>query len=129
MSQLEVVRDEVWEDSGPTFMARVKGNDGAYITQASLTAITWKVYDSDSATPNTAIANGTCTVASSVFDTLQTGDPWSKDSTGYNFKYTMAATSVPTGGHNYVVEFSFDPKTGDDFPVVYYVSVRRLRSS
>lgn len=115
----------VWEDSGASFMARVVGNDAANITQASITGITCKVFDSS----GTSVATPSITVANVVFDTLQTDARWTVDGTGYNFLHAMPDTVFTTGGETYTVEYMFDPASGSDFPCVYEVPARALLGS
>jgi hypothetical protein len=129
MDSTDVVKAVVWEDGGATVLARVLGNSGAAITQASLTGISYKVFDLQSATPDTAIATGTVTVATSVFDTLQTDAIWSADSTGYNFKHALAATCFPNGDRTYRVEYLFDPASGENFWLVCELSAKAVRTS
>ncbi len=116
----------VWEGFGATALARIKGADGANITQASLTGITCTVYDlSDGST----VVTPTVVVADSVFDTLQTGDArWEDakggDLTGFNFEFALPDTAFPVGGQEYRVTFAFDPVTGADFPLVYLATAK-----
>ena len=63
---------QAFEDGGATFMARILGNDGAAITQASISTITCAVYDLSTSTPTVAILAPSLVVATVVFDTLQT---------------------------------------------------------
>ena len=113
----------IWEDGAATCMARVLGNAGTAITQASLTAITYKIYDIDSDTPTTVVSSGTVTISTDVFDTLQTGARWTIDSTGYNYLTTFAASNFATPNHRYVIEVTFDPTSGDNFPCVFQIAV------
>lgn len=112
----------VWEDAAATFLARIKGDSGAFITQASLTGITYKVYDRSD---GSAVTTGTVTVSSAVFDALQTSDArWEDeatkgDTTGFNFEFQVPGTAFPKGDIDYQVEFWFDPVTGEDFAVVF----------
>ncbi len=100
----------VIEDAGVTFMARVYGNAGTAITQASLSSIGYAVTDlSDLTNP---VTSGTLTISSVVFDTLQTGVRWTKDSTGYNFLYAAPATWTPSGKRRYAYVFTFTPSDG-----------------
>ena len=121
----------IWEDSAATLMARVVGADGSHITQATINAISYKIFDLNSATPGTAIKSGNLVVANTVFDSLQTDARWTEDSTGYNFRVTQAAdTSVfATGGHRYRQEILFDPVTGEDFWVVFEIYCEDVRTS
>lgn len=93
------------EDTAATFMARIYASDGAAAQQADVSSITYDVFDTYD---GTQIADDvSLTVSAVVFDTLQTGGPWTLDSTGYNFKTTLAGTRFPTGGRTYRVEFKF----------------------
>src|SRR6187402_145567 len=99
-----------FEDGGATFMARVLGNAGTAITQATISSITCNVYDMTA--PTVAVISPTVTVNSVVFDTLQTDARWTADTTGYNFLHAMPATAFPTGKRNYKVEYKFTPTSG-----------------
>jgi hypothetical protein len=117
------------EHSPATVLARVYGLAGTAITQASLSAIACSVYDLDSATPNTAVATPTVTIVSSVFDTLQTGGAWDKDSTGYNFSHTIGKAVFTSGGHRYKAEYKFTPTSGDSWRGIeadIYVEPQRM---
>jgi hypothetical protein len=136
MPEATIYRGYIWEDAGCTFLARIRNTTGSYITQATLSSIAWKVFDLDSATPNTATASGTCTIASTVYDSLQTeADVWTKDGTGYNWKYTMAASNFPDGNNGttlqrrYRVEFLFTPTSGEVFYHVVEPTARLIRGS
>lgn len=129
MSATEIIKGSVWEDGGATILARVTGNAGAAITQASLTSITCKVFDLDGTTPDTAITTPTITVSTAVYDTLQTDARWTVDSTGYNFIDALAATNFPTGDHLYRVEYKFTPTSGAVFFVVAELYAKNVRTS
>jgi hypothetical protein len=105
------------EDTGPALMGRVYGNDASAITQASLTSIALYVYNK--AEIGTPIAsNVSVDKAVAVFDTLQTDARWTKDSTGYNFRYDCPAAYLPSPGR-YIYEFVFTPTSGAMFMVVF----------
>lgn len=118
-----VPRDaSVYEGSGVRWMARVTGGNGANIVQADVSSIAFSVYDL--ADTDAATATGALSVASVVFDSLQTDARWTVDSIGYNFAWDMAYTIFEDGGTTYRVEVTFTPASGDpfhlvrDFPVV-----------
>jgi hypothetical protein len=115
----QVITGIVIEDSGATFLARIHGNAGTAITPATISSIAFNVFSLNA--PSTVVLSGTCTVSSTVFDTLQTDAIWTKDSTGYNFKYAMAATAFPTGNVRYRVSFKFTPTSGEVFHALYEV--------
>jgi hypothetical protein len=118
-----------FEDGTVSLMARVIGNAGAAITQASLTAI--KLYAYNLADTTTPVAdNVTVVIASTVYDTLQTASPWDDeaDSEGYNFRYDVPQTYLASPGR-YRFEFRFDPASGGDFFVVFQGEALNLVSS
>ena len=116
----------------PTFAARVRNNAAAYITQATVSSIKYTIYaltrsDPTARTAITAHTNVSVTVASTVFDTLQTGTVWgSKDTTGYNFAHQPSvAGSVfdKIGTDQYLVEYTLTPTTGQSIRIGFLVSV------
>jgi len=121
-----IVTDAVYEDSGFSLMARIYGQAATAITQATISSIALKVYEVSS---STSVATATPVVATCVFDTLQTDAYWTKDSTGYNFRYSTLAAQVPTGGSRYIFEFTFTPASGAVFPVVFEVPTLDLYGS
>ena len=124
-----VIKGTIWEDTGPYMMARITGNDGANVTQSDVSSISYVVVDMTDT--DTAVASGTLTVASVIYDTLQSGDSrWTEDSTGYNFGFTLAATAFPTGARTYRVDCDFDMATGENLAVVFeIVTKKRFRPS
>lgn len=128
MPRAKLFKSTVWEDGGAALMARVVGNDAANVTQASLSAITQYAYDTTNA-PTTDVGVGTLTIANVIFDTLQTDDRWTVDSTGYNFRHDVPATVFATGGGVYRVEYKFEPASGDNFYVVFQVTAKAISSS
>lgn len=125
-----VVKGEGLEDSPATILGRIRGNNGAVATQASFNAISYTVFNETSATPDNSTGNGNCTVATVVFDTLQTDAIWASDSTGYNFKHELAGTNFPTGNNLYRIEYTFTPSGGGNaYKGVALHYVRPLRGS
>lgn len=120
------IKGFVWEDGGATTLARILGLDGDLIVQADVSTITCLVYDITSAA---SIITPTVTVASAVFDTLQTDARWSVDTTGFNFSYALPATAFPTGEHDYRIEYKFTPASGAAYFVVYQVHSREVYTS
>ncbi len=118
----------VFEDGSASFMARVVGVDGGNIVQSDITSITFKVYDSG----GTEAATGTLTVATVVFNVLQTDARWNPaiDTTGYNFRDDRIAGTFAAGGR-YKVEYKFTPGSGADyvFWVVFKVAAQAVLTS
>ncbi len=127
MPRPETNKAQVWEDSGLWLAARIKGNDGSYIQQSNFGTIDYAVHDADG---QEVKATASLTVASVVYDTLQTADPrWPHNDTGYNFAFLFPASAFPTGGKTNSVEVKFTPSSGEPFHVVWDVKVMDLKRS
>ena len=107
------------EDSEVTFRDRIIDQSGDAIQQADVASIAYRV--ADVTAPSTVVASGSLTVASVVYDTLQTTD-WTADATGYNFKASLAGTCFPSGEKAYRVEFAFTMTSGGPLYVLKEVS-------
>ena len=130
MSQSGVVSGLIWEDSDVACMARIKLNGAvASFVQASIASVSRKIFDRKSATPSTAVDEADLTVATVVFDTLQTDGRWTKDATGYNFRDTIAAADLSTGGSQFRVEYKFTTTGGSVFFAVFELTSQDIWSS
>jgi len=122
-----VTKASVHEDTDITFLARVLVDASNTLTpavQADISTITYAVYAGA-----TSIGTGSVAVSSSVYNTLQTGTIWGVDSTGFNFKATLANTLFPTGSTTYTVDFKFTLASGNQFFVSFEVVTRDLAST
>lgn len=125
MASPVIVTGTVWEDGGASMMARVVGNAGANIVQADIQSIARNVFIG-----TTLDAGPTAlTVATVVFDTLQTDARWSIDSTGYNFRDDVAAAIFATGDTRYRLEYAFTPASGEVFQVVFEAKAKAIHTS
>lgn len=106
MSAFDVIRGTCWEDSSVTCLARIVGPDGNNATQSNVGAITCSVFDRTGTTPDVATQTPTVSVASAVYNALQTDSRWSVDSTGYNFAHTITPTGPATGEHSYRIVYT-----------------------
>jgi hypothetical protein len=95
MSCCDVIQGCVAEDSTFAVLARIEVN-GANGVQSDFTAITYKAWNTTDR--STVFASGTLTVATVVFNTLQTDGRWNADATGYNFRHDIAASVFTTPG-------------------------------
>lgn len=122
-------------NASPVLFARVVDSNGSNITQASVRSITYSAYLLDAEWPadrdnRTSVAGHTdvaVTVASSVFDTLQTEDTrWDVDAAGYNFRHQLDVTTSPCfaiAGRMYLLEYTITPTSGQKIVVQYIVKV------
>jgi len=116
----------IYEDTGVTCMSRILGDDAAAITQATTSSIELKTFKNISTTATSTTA---LTVANVVFDSYQTDARWSKDSTGYNFRYAVPSSVFDDGDATYRLEFKFTPTSGSDYFVVFQVDTVEVFSS
>ena len=109
----------VFKNGTITNMARITGADAANITQSDISSGTYSVFllndqdaDDRTATLHTDLP---LTIASVIFDTLQTDARWTEDDTGYNFRHTVdvsSSTAFETAGRRYLVEYKLTPSSG-----------------
>ncbi len=121
------IQGNIYEDGGASVMARVIGNAGTAITQASLSSISYKVFDL--ATGETALQSGVLTISAVVFDALQTDARWTADSTGYNFLHACPASWFTDANHQYRIEYKFTPASGEVCWVVALLTTLPLYTS
>ena len=107
--------------------ARVVDKDGNVLVQGSFSGpILQRVYDLGSADPATAVLSNTITVASSVFNTLQT---WDIDDIGFNFQTGVTSNDVAwEGGHSFRFSYLFPHATQGYIPVVFDLKIKSLLS-
>jgi len=122
MDASEIQADAIWEGVSPTVMARWRGSTGGNLKQANVTTIAYQVHDLHVSSTAGAVASSTgLTVSDVIFDTLQTDERWTKDTTGYNFRHTLGSTVFATGGHTYRVEYRLtESSTGAEVSKVVY---------
>lgn len=116
----------IYEDTGVTCMSRILGDDAAAITQATTSAIVLNAFKNTSTTPT---YTASLTVADVVFDSYQTDARWSKDSTGYNFRYAVIASIFDAGDATYRLEFKFTPTSGSVYFVIFEIDTVEVFTS
>lgn len=123
-----------WENTTPVVMARLTDATGAALTQASFavlpaTPIMYYVYDLALGLAGVVTDPGTAlVVATVIFDVLQTGNGWTADTTGYNFRWVIPAGefALAAGDKRYQVEIMFTLTTGEIIGLVALVERRNL---
>nr|PZN73715.1 MAG: hypothetical protein DIU57_19780 [Pseudomonadota bacterium] len=78
------------QNDTPPLRVYIEDESGTPLKQSDVVSIHRKIYDLDSDTPTTAIDESDLEVSETIYDELQ---PWTADSTGYNFM------DVVKGGH------------------------------
>jgi hypothetical protein len=117
----------VFEDSGFHLMARLMRNDGNVCPSGDFSAIDLNVFDIDRDWK--VVDSSTLTIANVFFDVLQTDSRWTKDSTGYNFRHAVAASSMIQGDSTYRYEFKFTATSGAVVWVLFDVPTINLKRS
>jgi hypothetical protein len=127
---------EVVEDTQVPLIARVTSISGSgatspissedkLITQADVSSISVKVYDSS----GTLITSATPSAASTVFDTIQTSLSWQGLTVGGNFRYILPAAASPVGNTTNRVEILITQTDGTILPALWDVHVTPLYQS
>jgi hypothetical protein len=94
-------------------------------TQSTISLITWKLFRTDN---RTQISSGTLTVASVIFNTLQTW-PDKPNESGYNFATSFSGSLFASGASRYRLEITFTPTGGEAFPVIFNLNPLDLMGS
>lgn len=103
-----------------TCLARIVGEDGAAINQASVSAVTYSVFLLDENDPDARSAvdghdGESLGVSTIIFNSLQTDARWTVDDTGYNFRHTIDVSTdgaFTVAGRSYLVEYRLMPAGG-----------------
>ena len=107
MPEPRIWRDKVSEIGSKYHRARLVDRNRTVLTQGDLTGtVQKKVYDLHSDDADTPIFQGSNTIGSTVFNSLQA---WDIDAQGYNLEYVTTSNEVGgwTGGHTYRVEIFY----------------------
>ncbi len=110
---LRLYRADIWAGDTPSCRDRITDADGVNLTQADVATITRDVVDA-SRGKSLQLAQSV-TVASVVYDTLQTDAMWTVDTDGYNFKCTVPGSLLPHAGRIYRVRFNITTTGGTLF--------------
>lgn len=117
----------VFAGSPPLLMARVQivGDDFSLddITQSDVASITYSVTDTSD---GTATASGSLAAAAVIYDTLQTGDVWTTDSTGFNFAHRPSAASIPDGNKTYIAEYVITSGDGQVVVLRFTIQTKKV---
>lgn len=106
MPQAAAVRATVWQGTACVLLGRLVNLAGQYVTQASISGISYKVVDLKQV-PAAVVNAGIFTISSVIFDVLQTDGRWTVDSTGYNVAMLMPGSNFPNAATTYRVQVTF----------------------
>ncbi|TWT90996.1 hypothetical protein Mal64_13950 [Pseudobythopirellula maris] len=110
----------LFESSGAVLLARVVRADGALLTPAQVSAVSYSVSEVDACrphqlTPVEGHANNPLTPGDVFFAALQTDGYWEADESGYNFRHEVdvsSAEAFPAAGRAYLVRYEVTPVSG-----------------
>ena len=112
--------------SNPTLLARIADEAGNLFTANSFSYITANVRHKATGRTPTGF-DALAVPLSSVSPKLQTGEPWKKDTIGYNFSYTLPGTvgapALPWVGE-YYIHVTFVRVSGVPFVLRFEVEVQ-----
>ena len=117
------VTQSIWEGGSLKVMGRGYDKNRLVLTQAKVASIRYRCVASGT---TEVIALTALTVASVIFDTLQTtalDAAWTKDETGYNFMYIFPPATFPDGGITYYLPIEFTDVTSPT-AIVSYLNVK-----
>ncbi len=109
---------------------RLTDQDGAAYQQADVTSIAYTVKvlddpDQETGTDVSGHVAESLVVADTIYDALQTGDDWTEDDTGYNFRHFLSAgTAFADAGKTYRITYTFVTPSAT-FTVESYVITNR----
>lgn len=122
MGSAAAIECSVHKNGTITMMGRIVNDAGSNINQASVDTVEYTVnlldadYPGNPDTRTAVTGHSAVAVADTacVFDTLQTGAPWTVDDTGYNFKWTIdiGTQAFTIAGRKYMVEWTITPTSG-----------------
>ena len=120
MSVARDIHAAVFQNATATFMARVEDATGQEINQASVASINYSVYELDVNDPTvlnpmSGHDQEPLAIADVVFDSPQTGETWTVDTVGYNFRHELDVSqdeAFTTPGGVYQVRYELLPVTG-----------------
>lgn len=114
------------------FLARLLHADDTLVDAAEIDSISYTIYELDpcrenESTPVTGHQGVPLSAGSVIFESLQTGAPWSVDSIGYNFRHDLSVTSnvaFPNAGRLYQIRYEMHPTVGQ--VIVFRFQIRAI---
>ncbi len=116
---LGIITGVTIRNSGATVAGLVQGQNGANITQASMTSISYTVTRTNKDGTTTVTGTGVLTVSAVVFDTPVTTDPRYGLAGGYNFLAVLPHTCFASPGLYHLIEVLFVPVSGEQFEQLF----------
>lgn len=120
MPMAQDIRGTVYKNGTAVLMARIVGPDGEPVETADIDSLSYTVYEIDPVRPDSpsAIAGHTSVALDEeqvFFDELQTGELWTLDEEGFNFRHEVDVSTnpaFPKADVNYQVRYEITPIGG-----------------
>ena len=96
-------------------MGLIVGQNGAPITQAALSTVTYQVLRFEADGTRTTTGQGTLSLPAVIYDTPVTNDPRYTLAGGYNFAALIPASYFQTEGLFHRIDVTFTPVSGQPF--------------
>ena len=125
MSSTDITKATIWEDGDVVEMAQVQV-DGTDILITDVSTISRKIFNTSADTAGAAVS---LLPINTIYDTLQLGQGWTKNTTGFNFRDRIPGANFPTGGDTYRVEYSFVGDAGEVFFLVFEHDANEIQTS
>jgi hypothetical protein len=131
MPQANDIHGTAFKNGSAVLMARIVDSAGVNVQQSGIIAIKYSIYELDPCLPDSlVIVTGhdevTLTVASVIYNALQTGGLWTIDSVGYNFRHEINVATdeaFPKAGAMYQVRYTLTPTSGQKTIVRFQIRV------
>lgn len=131
MPQAKDIHGTSFKNGSAVLMARIVDSAGTNVQQAGIAAIEYSIYELDPCRPDvlTVVAGHdgvTLSVASVIFNALQTGGLWTVDDVGYNFRHEINVSTneaFPKAGVQYQVRYELTPTSGQKTIVRFQLRV------
>lgn len=109
-----VISEPALQNSSATPLRRMRGQDGEPITIASVSSLSYEVWDISVPTVPVEIINQTALtpISDFIFDTPINDARWTVDNTGYNFRLILPTTALPKAV-NHALDVKFVWANGD----------------
>jgi hypothetical protein len=131
MPQAKDIHGTAFKNGSAVLMARIVDAAGANVQQAGIAAIEYSIYELDPCRPDVLVAVAghdgvSLSVASVIFNALQTGGLWTVDDVGYNFRHEINISTneaFPKAGVQYQVRYELTPASGQKTIVRFQLRV------
>lgn len=113
-----------WIGGSPVLMARVMGKLNVAITQATISAVNRKIYNQSD---GELVSDDALVVSDVIYNTLQTGGPWTYDDVGFNFLDQPPVADL-SEADTFIVIYTLTPTTGEPIAMDPFIVTMKDRT-